>query len=458
MEINQIKEIAKDIARRKWYIVIERPGSPVIDWDGGTSSVNKYFSGALQSPFKINGFAFFQNKLMVDMKEHTRINKFLLQKYKTDKDYLKKLAVRMEKECDHIRNYADSLDKNDFNSIKLFFDRFYGMIAHFRWVYNAAEVLERIVKEAIEKPLKKNFISKYNIELNEIKKKIKEESIRKSDFDKIKEYPEIFEMINKFLKEFSWIKIFHFQGDCLSYDDFMEELKESLDIETKEQEESNIEEAIWILRYLIFLRTHIAESNAYAGAVLKPTLEKLAKKFGLTYEDITFMTHNEVKEMIDKKVMPITKEEIKDRRENGFACINLNDEYYFFSGRELKYLLAFYKEFAGEEKVETDFLKGTAANGGFVKGVAKVVTNVNEFHKLEKGDILIANSTTPNYMPIMGKAAAFLTDEGGITCHAAIVSREMGKPCIIGLKKATKVFNDGDMIEVDANKGIVRKI
>mgnify|MGYP001564748046 CR=1 FL=1 len=58
----------------------------------------------------------------------------------------------------------------------------------------------------------------------------------------------------------------------------------------------------------------------------------------------------------------------------------------------------------------------------------------------------------------MRKAAAFVTDEGGILCHAAIVARELKKPCIIGTKIATRVFKDGDMVEVDATKGIVRKI
>lgn len=64
----------------------------------------------------------------------------------------------------------------------------------------------------------------------------------------------------------------------------------------------------------------------------------------------------------------------------------------------------------------------------------------------------------PAFMPAMKKAVAFVTDEGGITSHAAIIAREMKKPCIIGTKIATKVLRDGDLVEVDANKGIVRKI
>ena len=64
--------------------------------------------------------------------------------------------------------------------------------------------------------------------------------------------------------------------------------------------------------------------------------------------------------------------------------------------------------------------------------------------------------TTPDFVPAMRKAAAIITNEGGITCHAAIVSRELGKPCITGTKIASKVLKDGDMVEVDAEKGIVR--
>ena len=78
--------------------------------------------------------------------------------------------------------------------------------------------------------------------------------------------------------------------------------------------------------------------------------------------------------------------------------------------------------------------------------------------KLKDGDVLVTNMTTPNYLVAMKKAVAFITDEGGITCHAAIIAREMKKPCIIGTKNATKVLKDGDLVEVDANKGIVRKL
>ena len=76
--------------------------------------------------------------------------------------------------------------------------------------------------------------------------------------------------------------------------------------------------------------------------------------------------------------------------------------------------------------------------------------------KLEIGDILVSPMTRPELMPAVKRAAAIVTDEGGITCHAAIVSRELGIPCIIGTKNATRILKDGDKVEVDANHGVVK--
>ena len=75
---------------------------------------------------------------------------------------------------------------------------------------------------------------------------------------------------------------------------------------------------------------------------------------------------------------------------------------------------------------------------------------------MNKGDILVSIATDPDIVPAMKKAAAFITEQGGVTSHAAIVAREMKKPCVIGTKIATKVLKDGDLVEVDATRGIVK--
>ena len=113
-----------------------------------------------------------------------------------------------------------------------------------------------------------------------------------------------------------------------------------------------------------------------------------------------------------------------------------------------------------EEKVPRGLkeIKGQIAMKGKVKGVVRVLKNKSQIKDMIDGEILVTAMTTPDYLPAMNKAVAFITDEGGITCHAAIVAREMGKPCIIGTKIATLALTDGDMVEVDAERGIVKII
>ncbi|EKE10607.1 MAG: hypothetical protein ACD_15C00228G0001 [uncultured bacterium] len=101
---------------------------------------------------------------------------------------------------------------------------------------------------------------------------------------------------------------------------------------------------------------------------------------------------------------------------------------------------------------------GQVAFKGRMKGRVKIVKNKKQMQEVRSGDIMVSPMTTPDFLPAMKLAAAFVTDEGSITCHAAIIAREMKKPCIIGTKIATQVLKDGDLVEVDADNGIVRKI
>lgn len=89
-------------------------------------------------------------------------------------------------------------------------------------------------------------------------------------------------------------------------------------------------------------------------------------------------------------------------------------------------------------------------------GKVRIILTANLHYNMLEGEILIATMTSPEYLPAMRKAKAIITDEGGITCHAAIVSRELGIPCIIGTKIATKVLKDGDLVEMDSESGVVR--
>lgn len=111
------------------------------------------------------------------------------------------------------------------------------------------------------------------------------------------------------------------------------------------------------------------------------------------------------------------------------------------------------------DKVEEDLseLKGQAVFKGKASGRAKILKRKDQIIDFQQGEILVSPMTTPDFVPAMKKAAAIITDEGGVVCHAAILARELKIPCVIATKVATKVFKDGDMLEVDAEKGIVKK-
>ncbi len=103
-------------------------------------------------------------------------------------------------------------------------------------------------------------------------------------------------------------------------------------------------------------------------------------------------------------------------------------------------------------------IRGLSASVGRVVGTVKIVGSVREIGKVEQGDVIVAVMTRPDYIAGLKKAAAIVTNEGGVTCHAAIVSRELGIPCVIATKIATEVLKDGDLVEVNANHGVVTRL
>lgn len=115
-------------------------------------------------------------------------------------------------------------------------------------------------------------------------------------------------------------------------------------------------------------------------------------------------------------------------------------------------------EISKKPEGEAGEISGIPASPGKATGTARVILDPENVKKFQKGDILVTEMTSPKFTPFIGKAAAIVTDEGGTLCHAAIVSREYGIPAVVGTRNATKVLKDGDLVEVDAESGVVRKL
>lgn len=145
------------------------------------------------------------------------------------------------------------------------------------------------------------------------------------------------------------------------------------------------------------------------------------------------------------------------KRPLGFEYFVVSDEEFFVKSSKLSKQES--DNFLGLNS-EHNMIKGFIASKTsekLIKGLVKIIFDPQK-QDFNKGEILVTSMTRPEFLPLMKKAKAIITDEGGITSHAAIVSRELDKPCVIGTKNATQVLKDGDLVEVDANKGVVRKL
>ncbi|MDD5177676.1 MAG: PEP-utilizing enzyme [Candidatus Nanoarchaeia archaeon] len=224
--------------------------------------------------------------------------------------------------------------------------------------------------------------------------------------------------------------------------------------ELKIANDSELYKLIKLAKEFAYIRTWRTDTIYGAGYKVKDLFYEIAKKAGFPIKDLQNLTYTEVIGMAKTEKAPISEQELNKRREYS-AQFTFKDSYNVLSGRKWQERLQFLREKVNSEINE---IKGNVANKGNAQGQAKIVLIPEDLPKVKQKDILITVMTFPNFIPAMEKAAAFVTDEGGILCHAAIVSREMNKPCIIATKIATKIFKDGDLVEVDAKKGIVRKI
>jgi phosphohistidine swiveling domain-containing protein len=213
----------------------------------------------------------------------------------------------------------------------------------------------------------------------------------------------------------------------------------------------DISKSIQIYGYLRSYRIDVVHK---AFVRIFPAVYEIMKRLELEEQDFKNLTSEEIRiGLLDPKNSK--HQEIVRERKQGSSSFIIGDELIELSGADMAKLSSLIK--LKEEKI-TGIVRGSTAYPGKITAPCKVLFHLEDMKKVNKGDIMVISMTDPNYIPAMDRAAAFVTDQGGILCHAAIVSREMKKPCIIGTKIATKSFKDGDILEVDADNGVVTKL
>ncbi len=203
-----------------------------------------------------------------------------------------------------------------------------------------------------------------------------------------------------------------------------------------------------------WLNTVVFTGKRYAEKIL----EIMARQFSSTKSALFDMTSNEIVDLYSGHKI---SNQILHEREKAYVIGYEKSRVDVLQG---EYAKDYFEKIGINSTKETADLKGTVANRGKARGIARVMIfnfeKVNAIGELigrmDKGDILITETTSPEWTPACAKAGAIVTAQGGLMSHAAIVSRELGIPCIVGVRDVLKIINDGDIVEVDADNGAVR--
>jgi len=285
--------------------------------------------------------------------------------------------------------------------------------------------------------------------------------------------------LKRHTKKYEWLE-YGLQGKILNEDYFKKQLaqtkrqgvkklagkalKEIKDIQEKQKQiikklkiHPLHQQLFKIARDSIYCKVYSKDAQIYSYYACENLFKEVAKRGGLTLEQFRFLSFPEYNQILleYKDLSKITNQRIRH-------SIHISDHgktviYQGEAAKKISKKIKRVKE-KGLSKSGQAELKGNPAYPGKATGKVKIINTTQEMMKMHQGDILVSHMTNPDIVPVMKMASAIVTDLGGITCHAAIISRELNIPCIIGTKIATQVLKDGDRVEIDANKGIVKKI
>jgi len=206
------------------------------------------------------------------------------------------------------------------------------------------------------------------------------------------------------------------------------------------------------IRKLIHLNDTKKEVFTRSHVLVRNLQDEIADRLDITWDLLGFFKMEELKEALLTGGAP--QQVLQARHDHSVLTIRQNKKPNFAINEEADSLID--ETITQKEGEKQGVIDGQSASDGTHIGVVQVLHSAKEVDKISKGDILVTAMTSPDYVTGMKKAGAIITDEGGVTSHAAIVSRELEIPCVIGTQNATKILDNGDKVEVDADEGVVK--
>lgn len=331
-------------------------------------------------------------------------------------------------------------------------------------IVEAAEKIGTTLDKIIDQvPKKETLLIKQHREAIRIKKIAKKQGVFQlfSDpkFDiKIffEKAPRLLKHIECHVRTYAWVGTHHWWGKGLTVKSFIKSLVDLREEFPAPSDSSRIHPKLKFIMNaaakMSYYRQYIPEVYDEVAFAARGVLQAIARDLKLTYDELLWLTPEEVWQCLNGASVPTQR--IRKARKKGVCIFMERGKEKVVAGKST---VSFYlKQFVSPIKSDILEIKGDIASTGFARGKVKIFLVPEKFSKMEKGDILVTPMTTPDFVPLMKKAGAIVTDIGGRLSHAGIISREMHKPCIVGTRIATRVLHDGQMIEVDAHKGIIK--
>lgn len=303
-------------------------------------------------------------------------------------------------------------------------------------------------------PLEKSFVVQQHEEAQRLYRKIQTGKQIRSIQELEQTDSQLAEEIRTHVKRFAFCGVHHFVGSPYTVETFFANRAKAVDAlpQTPKAIPAALHGYAEFAAIAMFARTHMAETSGMIQHAATPMLRSLDKTYALGEEGHLWRSGMELRNTLQSN--PPSAEMVFQRKiKHGLIKLDGAASYVF--GEEVETLLS---KFIEQDIAQCTELKGSVACKGMARGKVKIVVRPEDLSKVEDGDIMVAPETSPDFLVGMKKAAAVITEVGGITSHAAIVSRELGIPCIIGVKQATRALKDNDLVEVDAENGIVRKL
>lgn len=422
--------------------------------------------------------------------ELSRLAESISAKIKHSRAYAKSDAELCLKYCDRLVKQTNKLRKLnlrqfDGGDIEHLFQNFYkhylNLMPFIVVPHSIERYFENQIKSSVSNPKDLEvLLSPVSHELDELESVMAIVSYYKGHGDDKKYY----RLLQVHTNNYCWLNMWDIREMPLGMDYFDKSIRETAEtvkeplkeLERLKKEETNqksrledtlrklkatrtLRDHVYLLQKYIYLRTYRKNAISRAHYNVKPLLEEIAHRLEIDGNLLLRLTYKEILGVLRDKNNRDYYVGIAKKRESGWAVLMLEGKTEVISGmRDVVEAIEKYSIIPVPLINQQDIITGRTAQQGSVTGTAKIIYNIDELSKIENGDILVTKMTTPDFVVAMRKCSGIVTDEGGVTCHAAIVSRELGVPCVVGTKTATTRIQDGYVVELNATRGFVRVI